>query len=94
MAHPFNITLYPRNIINGKFKPTSETRYSVDPATEEPLYQVPVATKEQLDTAVHHARDAFKKWSKTTHEERSTLIIAYADAIEKNRESLEKLQTM
>ncbi|GJC89460.1 putative aldehyde dehydrogenase FUS7 [Colletotrichum liriopes] len=94
MAHPFNITLYPGNIINGNFKPTSETRYSVDPATEEPLYQVPVATKEQLDTAVHHARDAFKKWSKTTHEERSTLIIAYADAIEKNRESLEKLQTM
>ncbi|KZL84187.1 aldehyde dehydrogenase-like protein [Colletotrichum incanum] len=94
MKLPFHTTIYPGNIINGNFESTSETRHSVDPATEEPLYKVPVATKEQLDTAVHHARNAFKSWSKMTHEERSILIVAYADAIEKNRESLENLQTM
>jgi acyl-CoA reductase-like NAD-dependent aldehyde dehydrogenase len=65
----------------------------VDPATGEALYEVPVARKEDLDEAVKHAREAFKTWSKTTFEERAKLILAFADAIEENREELEKLQT-
>ena len=74
--------------------PTPTTRHSIDPATGEPLYEVPVARKEDLDAAVQHARAAFKTWSKTTHDERSKLILAFADTIEANRADLEKLQTM
>jgi acyl-CoA reductase-like NAD-dependent aldehyde dehydrogenase len=58
------------------------------------LYEVPVATKEDLDIAVQHARKAFATWSKTSFEERAELLVAFADAIEENREELEKLQTM
>ncbi|TDZ72065.1 putative aldehyde dehydrogenase FUS7 [Colletotrichum trifolii] len=89
-----SIDRYPGNIINNDFVPTPTTRHSIDPATEKPLYEVPVATKEQLDIAVKHARAAFKSWSKTTHEERSKLVLKYVDVIEANRESLEKLLTM
>jgi acyl-CoA reductase-like NAD-dependent aldehyde dehydrogenase len=85
---------YPGNIINGEFVPTPTTRHSIDPATGEPLYEVPVARKEDLDAAVSHARAAFKTWSKTTHEERAKLLEAFADTIEANRDDLEKLQTM
>jgi acyl-CoA reductase-like NAD-dependent aldehyde dehydrogenase len=53
-----------------------------------------LATKEDLDNAVKHARNAFKTWSKTTFDERAQLMIAFADAIEANREELEKLDTM
>lgn len=74
--------------------PTPTTRHSIDPATGEPLYEVPVARKEDLDAAVDHARAAFKTWSQTTHEERSALLLKYADAIEANRSDIEKLQTM
>lgn len=74
--------------------PTPKTRHSIDPATGEPLYEVPVARKEDLDAAVQHARAAFKTWSKTTHDERSKLVLAFADIIEANRADLEKLQTM
>lgn len=74
--------------------PTPTTRHSIDPATGEPLYEVPVARKEDLDAAVQHARAAFKTWSKTTHDERSKLVLAFADIIEANRADLEKLQTM
>lgn len=74
--------------------PTPTTRHSIDPATGEPLYEVPVARKEDLDAAVSHARTAFKTWSKTTHDERAKLVNAFADAIEANRDALEKLQTM
>ncbi|KAF6815191.1 putative aldehyde dehydrogenase [Colletotrichum sojae] len=94
MASALDITSYPGNIIGGKFEATAETHHSINPATEEALYEVPVATKDQLDAAVQHARQAFKTWSKTTHDERSKLLLSYADAIEENRESIEKLQTM
>jgi acyl-CoA reductase-like NAD-dependent aldehyde dehydrogenase len=94
MAAKMDITTYPGNIINGEFVPTPTTRHSIDPATGQPLYEVPVARKEDLDAAVSHARAAFKTWSKTTHEERAKLMGAFADAIEANRDDLEKLQTM
>ncbi|KAM0421297.1 hypothetical protein ACHAPT_010825 [Fusarium lateritium] len=94
MAITIDTTTYPGNVINGEFAATPETRHSIDPSTEEPLYEVPVATEEQLDLAVKHARAAFNKWSKTTHEERSKLMVAFADAIEANRHELEKLQSM
>jgi acyl-CoA reductase-like NAD-dependent aldehyde dehydrogenase len=74
--------------------PTPTTRHSIDPATGEPLYEVPVARQEDLDAAVKHARAAFHKWSQTSHEERSSLLVRYADAIEANRSDIEKLQTM
>ncbi|RFU73512.1 aldehyde dehydrogenase [Trichoderma arundinaceum] len=70
------------------------TRHTIDPATEEPLFPVPVATREDLDAAVKHARNAFKAWSRTTFDERAELMLAFADVIEANREELEKLDTM
>ncbi|RMJ12485.1 hypothetical protein BHE90_002221 [Fusarium euwallaceae] len=85
---------YPGNIVNGEFAATPETRHSIDPSTEQALPEVPVATEEQLDLAVKHARAAFNKWSKTTHAERSKLMLAFADGIEANRHELEKLQSM
>ncbi|KAI1335836.1 aldehyde dehydrogenase-like protein [Xylariaceae sp. FL0016] len=89
-----DIKTYPGNIINGEFVASKDTRHSIDPATREPLFEVPVATKSDLDAAVKHARVAFETWSATAFAERSRLLLAYADAIEANREVLEKLQTM
>ena len=74
--------------------PTKTTRHSIDPATGEPLYEVPVATEEDLDNAVKHAREAFKSWSETTTEDRGRLLLKFADAIEENQEELAKLLTM
>ncbi|KAL7931319.1 aldehyde dehydrogenase [Trichoderma chlorosporum] len=89
-----DIQSYRGNIINGEFVPTSKTRHSIDPATEKPLYPVPVATKEDLDVAVKHAKTAFETWSQTTFQERSQLMLTYADAVEANRGELEKLDVM
>lgn len=89
-----NTKTFAGNIINNQLVPTPTTRHSIDPATGEPLYEVPVARKEDLESAVKHAREVFKTWSKTTFEERAKLLLAFANAIEENREELEKLQTM
>ncbi|POR31572.1 Aldehyde dehydrogenase 5, mitochondrial [Tolypocladium paradoxum] len=94
MTPKIDITAYPGNIINGQFASPQSTRHSIDPATGEPLYEVPVASKDDLDAAVKHAREAFKTWSKTSFDERAKLLLAFADVIEDNRDDLEKLQTM
>ncbi|KAG9257139.1 aldehyde dehydrogenase-like protein [Emericellopsis atlantica] len=94
MASKINIETYPGNIINNEFVSTPTTRHSIDPATGKPLYEVPVARKEDLDAAVKHARASFKSWSATPFEDRSKLLLAYADAVEANRTDLERLQTM
>ncbi|KAJ5806752.1 hypothetical protein N7474_010344 [Penicillium riverlandense] len=92
-AHTADITVqeFPGNIINNQFVPTSKTRRSVNPSTGEPLYEVPYATQEDVDAAVKHARTAFKSWSKVPFEERSRLLLAYADVLEAQRSPLEKL---
>ncbi|CRG83674.1 hypothetical protein PISL3812_01029 [Talaromyces islandicus] len=82
---------YPGNIINNQFVPTAETRHSVNPSTGEALYEVPFATKEDVDVAVEHARKAFKTWSNVPFAERARLLVQYADAVEAERESLQKL---
>ncbi|OIW30388.1 aldehyde dehydrogenase-like protein [Coniochaeta ligniaria NRRL 30616] len=94
MASKIDITTYNGNIINGAFVSTPTTRHSIDPATGEPLYEVPVASKADLEDAVSHARAAFKTWSLTTHEERSALMLKYADAVEANHADIAKLLTM
>lgn len=53
-----------------------------------------MARKEDLDTAVKHAREAFHSWSKTSFAERAELLRAYADTIEENRYELAELLTM
>lgn len=55
---------------------------------------MPVATQKDLDDAVKYARVAFKSWSQTSFEERAKLVLAFADAVERNHADLEKLLTM
>jgi acyl-CoA reductase-like NAD-dependent aldehyde dehydrogenase len=73
---------------------TSATRHTVNPADGENLYEVPVATRDDLDQAVKHARAAFKPWSRTPWSKRGELLLEYAAAIEKHRDALEKLDVL
>ncbi|OAL05347.1 aldehyde dehydrogenase-like protein [Phaeosphaeriaceae sp. SRC1lsM3a] len=94
MATQLDTKTYLGNIINNELVPTKTTRHSVDPATGTPLYEVPVAQREDLDAAVDAARRAFKPWSATPFDERAKLLLEFADVIEANRDALEKLLTL
>ncbi|PHH64306.1 hypothetical protein CDD81_4790 [Ophiocordyceps australis] len=94
MTTDMDITSFPGNIINGRFRQSDKTRRAIDPASGKELYHVPVASREDLDDAVKHAREAFPAWSKTSFEERSEKVIAFAQALEDNQEQLAKLLTM
>lgn len=72
-------------LINGESAPTSATRHGINPATLEPMSEVPVATQDDLNNAVSAAKAAFKAWSKTPYEDRRSAVVAFADAIESLR---------
>ncbi|KAH7067608.1 aldehyde dehydrogenase-like protein [Paraphoma chrysanthemicola] len=94
MATRLDTKTYAGNIINNKLVPTPKTRHSIDPATGTPLYEVPVARKEDVDAAVDAARRSFKSWSKTPFSERAQALLKYADLLEANRDEIQKLLTL
>ncbi|KAI1343848.1 aldehyde dehydrogenase [Xylariaceae sp. FL0016] len=76
------------NIIDGA--PRSAKKYDqvIDPRTEEPLWNVPVATAQDLDDAVAAANRAFKTWKNSTTAERQKAVQDVAACIRKNQEVL------
>lgn len=66
------------HIINGKAYDTkgAKTLDIINPATEEKIASVPIATREVLDEAVEHAQKAFESWGKTSWAERAKLVQA------------------
>ncbi|MFK7853933.1 MAG: gamma-aminobutyraldehyde dehydrogenase [Granulosicoccus sp.] len=82
-------------LIGGDFEVGSETEELIlNPRTGETIVNMPEASPAQIDRAVSAARSAFKSWSKTTPGERSNLLLAIANAVEKNLEELAKIETL
>jgi len=54
-------------LINGEFieSKTTQWRDVINPATQQVLARVPLATEEELAAAVASAKQAFKTWRKT-----------------------------
>jgi acyl-CoA reductase-like NAD-dependent aldehyde dehydrogenase len=82
-----------RNVVDGQLLATETTRHGINPATKQPNPEVPVTTAADLDRAVTAARSAYKKWSRTTFDERRQALNAYADALEANKDALAALLT-
>ncbi len=81
-------------LINGEKVTTEQQLHVINPATEEVLAYVPVATKEHLNSAVEAARNALPSWSAKSLEERSELISNFAEKISEKKEELAQLLTM
>ena len=83
--------------INGEFVPSTnpESKCTAkSPVDGSTLSTFANATKEDVDKAVDAAWAAFKTWKKTTPSERSKILLQIADAIEKNKEKLAKIESM
>src|SRR6058998_650877 len=82
-------------IIDGKeVESASRERMNViDPATEKTIGSVPKGAAEDVDRAVKAARQAFRKWSRMTPGERSTLLLKLADALDKDVQRLAEMET-
>lgn len=81
------------NTINGKSTTAEKTSHGINPATENPNPEVPIATRKDVDDAVAAAQEAFKTWSKTPWEERKKMVLAFADAFEQHADDFSRLLT-
>jgi len=78
------------NFIGGEFVAPKSGAYFADinPATAQPIADVPDSDAADVDAAVAAAKSAFPAWSRTTAEERSRILLRLADLIEENLEDL------
>jgi acyl-CoA reductase-like NAD-dependent aldehyde dehydrogenase len=60
----------------------------INPTTEQGFAAVVASSVGDVDAAVRAAGRAFAEWSRTSHEERSAVLRATADQLEKNREAI------
>ena len=65
----------------------------LDPATGAVIAEVPEASGEQLEAAVHAAERAFAGWSQTTPQQRSALLLELAARIEAQAEDYAELES-
>ncbi|KAI6754882.1 hypothetical protein HG530_012634 [Fusarium avenaceum] len=81
------------NIINGGPASGSNFTQGIDPSTGQKLWDVPIASVDDLDLAISSAQTAFKSWSKTTWSRRQASLTAARDILVDNKDKLAILLT-
>lgn len=71
---------------------SGQTASVINPATEEEIATVAEGDAADVDRAVAAARAAFETWSASTPQDRSRALYAFADAIERDAETLSALE--
>jgi acyl-CoA reductase-like NAD-dependent aldehyde dehydrogenase len=70
------------NIVDGKQRGSKNVHNGINPATQEKLWDVPIATQQDVDDAVEAGLKAFKSWSQTPIEKRKELMNKFIDLYE------------
>ena len=69
------------NVIDGQLSRGDTFHKGVDPVTELELWDIPAATKEDVDKAVASARCAFKAWKLKTWQERKQKLLDFVEGL-------------
>ncbi len=85
-----------QHFIDGAFvEPHSGTYFDdVDPAQGKPYAEVPDGDADDVERAVASAKAAFPAWSQTSAAERSRLLLAIADGIEREIDELSRIESI
>lgn len=78
-------------MIDNKLTATAKARQSVDPFTEQTLWEVPVSTQEDVDQAVAAAQTAFPSWRDLSQDDRATYLNKFVDAIDAHQQEFAQL---
>jgi len=76
------------NIINGDQCSSSETYNGINPATGDKLWTVPVATEQDVNTAVEAARNAFRSWRTVSVNDRRSALLAWSEKLRSYKDEL------
>lgn len=85
--HPYHL------LINGALVAGDQTMTVLNPATGEALSECPRASAAQAQAAIAAAKHAFEGWRRTSHQERSAMLLAVADGMQAERDALATLLT-
>lgn len=81
-----------KNYINGEFQRGSQKAMDVlSPIDGRVISTIPLSTKQDVDSAVKAAKDAFPNWSGMTIKERVQIFFRYRNLLEKHIDELTKL---
>ena len=88
-----NETAVLKNFINGEWvdSVSGKTLDVPNPATNELLTKVPVSSKEDVDSAVAAAKEAFQRWKNVPVPKRARIFFKYHTLISENHEELARL---
>lgn len=76
--------------IDGEFIASKSEQWIpvTNPATQEVIAQVPVATQSEMDAAVNSAREAFKTWKEVPVSERARVMMRYQALLKEHQEEI------
>ncbi|KAF2100305.1 aldehyde dehydrogenase [Rhizodiscina lignyota] len=69
------------NIVDGQNRLAKSVHNGVNPSTAEKLWDVPIATEQDLEDAIASARKVFPSWSQTPIDKRRELLKKYGETI-------------
>jgi aminobutyraldehyde dehydrogenase len=82
-------------LIDGEFVAGEGTAEAIfNPSTGEVIANIHEASLPQVEEATKAAAKAFSSWSKTTPKDRATMLLALADSIDANAETLAELESL
>ena len=96
LEEPIKEVLKLKNYINGEWV-ESESDQILDitnPATQKNLAEVPMSTKDEVNAAVHAAKEAFPDWRRTTPLARVRCLFRLKELMEEHFEELSRIQTI
>lgn len=77
--------------INGEWVSSDETVAVINPATEESIAEVPVATDQDIQAALTAAKESQRAWGRLTGVERGAILRRWADLLDENKERISRI---
>ena len=76
--------------IDGEFVASKSEQWIpvTNPATQEVIAEVPVATQGEMEAAVESAREAFKTWKEVPVSERARVMMRYQALLKEHQEEI------
>ncbi|MEM2914733.1 MAG: aldehyde dehydrogenase family protein, partial [Candidatus Bathyarchaeia archaeon] len=95
LEEPIKEVLSLKNYIGGEWvESNGDIEDVVNPATCKVIARVPISTKDEINTAVKTAKEAFPEWRRTPPLARARCLFRLRELMEERFEELSRIQTM
>ncbi|KAM6511155.1 hypothetical protein FALCPG4_016157 [Fusarium falciforme] len=83
-----------KNTIGGALRGSKRLGHGINPSTRKPLWDVPIASSQDLESAVSSARVAFADWSKTPWADRQACLTQASKLLAEHKNDMSRLLSL